>query len=453
MKNVASKNEELLANGPIVKTMLTLGIPAFIAQFINLLYNIVDRIYIGHIPDSGAMALTGVGVCFPIITLITAFSGLIGSGGSPLAGIAFGKGDKERAEKILGNSVTSLFVISIVLTIVFQIIKKPFLFLFGASDVTYQYAGEYLSIYLCGTVFMMLSLGLNAYISVQGEAKFAMLTILIGAVINLVLDPVFIFALNMGVKGAAFATIISQAVSALWVIRFLTSKRAVLKIKKENLRLAGNILKEVISLGISPFIMGATESLITVIFNRGALVYGNDLYVGSMTILQSAMQMIFVPLNGFTQGVAPVISYNYGAKNRERVRKVCFSLIAISASFSFLLSGLFILMPGTVAGCFTDDTELIGICIKMLPIFICGMLVFGLQSGSQTCFMALGKAKQAFFFAVLRKVILLSPLAIILPAATGNILGLYIAEPISDVVSAITCFIVFLITIKREKFE
>ena len=451
MKKISNKNEELLANGPILKTMLTLGIPAFVAQFINLLYNIVDRMYIGHIPEIGAMALTGVGVSFPIITLITAFSGLIGSGGSPLAGIAFGKGDKERAEKILGNSVTALFILSIILTIVFQIIKKPFLFLFGASEVTYQYAGEYLTIYLCGTVFMMLSLGLNAYISVQGEAKFAMLTIVIGAVLNLILDPIFIFVLNMGVKGAAFATIISQAVSALWVIKFLTSKRAVLKIRKENLPLSGSVLKEVTALGISPFIMGATESLITVIFNRGALLYGNDLYVGSMTILQSAMQMIFVPMNGFTQGVAPVVSYNYGARNLERVRKICFSLIGIAGTFSFLLSSIFIIAPGAIASCFTDDAQLIALCTKMLPIFVCGMLIFGLQSGSQTCFMALGKAKQAFFFAVLRKVILLSPLALILPAVTNNILGLYIAEPISDALSAIACFTVFIITIKKEK--
>lgn len=445
------RNEELLANGPILKTMLTLGIPVFIAQFINILYNVVDRMYIGHIPETGAMALTGVGVCFPILTLIMAFSSLIGAGGAPLAGIAFGKGNKDKAEKILGNSATALFVLSIILTLFFQIIKKPFLFMFGASQETYRYAGEYLTIYLCGTVFVMLALGLNAYITVQGEAKISMVTVLIGAVLNLILDPIFIFVFNMGVKGAAIATVISQAVSAAWVVKFLSSRKAVLRIRRKNLKLSGDIIKEIMALGVSPFVMSATESLIVVIFNRGALIYGNDLYVGSMTILQSALQIIFVPLNGFTQGVSPIISYSYGAGNFERVKKVCYTLIAIAGSSCFILSGLFILFPGRVAACFTTDADLIAICIKMLPIFICGMLIFGLQSGCQTCFMALGKAKQAFFFAVLRKVILLSPLALILPAVTHNILGLYIAEPISDSLSAITCFIVFLITLRREE--
>lgn len=444
------KNEEMLARGPILKTMLTLGIPAFVAQFINLLYNIVDRMYIGHIPDVGAMALTGVGVCFPILTLIAAFSSLIGSGGAPLAGIAFGKGDKEHAEHILGNSVTALVFLGVMLTIVFQVIKKPFLFLFGASEETYTYAGDYLAIYLCGTIFVMLAVGLNTYITVQGQALFSMVTILIGAVLNLILDPIFIFAFDMGVKGAAIATVISQAVSAAWVVHFLTSKRATLRIRRKCLRLSRKLLLEIMALGVSPFIMSATESLIVVIFNRGALIYGNDLYVGSMTMLQSVMQMIFVPMNGFTYGVSPVISYSYGAGNMKRVKQVCYSLIAIAGIFSFTLSFTFMLIPRQLAKCFTTDPELIAIFVKKLPIFVAGMLVFGLQSGCQTCFMALGKAKQAFFFAVLRKVILLSPLALILPAVTNNILGLYIAEPISDAVSAITCFTVFLLTLKKE---
>ena len=304
------RNEELLANGPILKTMLTLGIPVFIAQFINILYNVVDRMYIGHIPETGAMALTGVGVCFPILTLIMAFSSLIGAGGAPLAGIAFGKGNKDKAEKILGNSATALFALSIILTLFFQIIKKPFLFMFGASQETYRYAGEYLTIYLCGTVFVMLALGLNAYITVQGEAKISMVTVLIGAVLNLILDPIFIFVFNMGVKGAAIATVISQAVSAAWVVKFLSSSKASLRIRRTNLKVSGDIIKEIMALGVSPFVMSATESLIVVIFNRGALIYGNDLYVGSMTILQSALQIIFVPLNGCTQGVSPIISYS-----------------------------------------------------------------------------------------------------------------------------------------------
>jgi len=451
MQKEYNNKEELLNNGPILRTMLTLGIPVFIAQFINLLYNIVDRIYIGHIKDTGAMALTGVGICFPILTLISAFASLIGAGGAPVAGIAFGKGDKDKAEKILGNSLTALVVISIALTVIFQVIKKPFLFMFGASNETYQYAGEYLTIYLCGTIFVMLVLGLNSYITVQGEAATAMVTVVIGAIINLILDPVFIFAFGMGVKGAAVATVISQAVSACWVIRFLVSEKATLKLRRDNLAISMPIIDEIVALGISPFVMGATESLIVVIFNRGALLYGNDLYVGSMTILQSAIQIIFVPLNGFTHGVAPIISYSYGAGNFERVKKVSFTLIKMTGTFCMVLSGIFMLIPGRVAACFTTDVELIAICEKMMPIFLAGMLIFGLQSGCQTCFMALGKAKQAFFFAVLRKVILLSPLALILPAVSKNILGLYIAEPVSDSISAITCFIVFMITMKKEE--
>jgi len=448
---MVGKNEKKLADGSIIKTMLSLGLPTFIAQFVNILYNIVDRMYIGHIEGYGAMALTGVGVCFPILMLITAFSSLIGAGGAPLSGIAFGKGDKKQAEKILGNSVVFLIGISVVLTILFQWIKEPFLYLFGASDATYPYAGAYLNIYLFGTVFVMLTLGLNPYITTQGEAKISMFTILIGAALNLVLDPIFIFILDMGVQGAAIATVISQAVSALWVVRYLSSKKAVLRIRKENLKPSFGIFKQITSLGISPFVMSATESVITVIFNRGAYLYGNDLYVGSMTILHSAIQMIFVPINGFSQGVSPIISYSYGANNIDRVKKTCRAEIIIVFSFCLLMSTTFILFPGTVSGFFTSDEELIEICRHMLPIFIAGMTIFGLQSGCQTCFMALGKAKQAFFFAVFRKIILLSPLALILPAAMNNILGLYLAEPISDSLSALTCFVVFLITIKKIK--
>lgn len=449
MKKEAVNREELLARGPIVKTMLTLGIPTFVAQLVNLLYNIVDRVYIGHIKDAGAMALTGVGVCFPIISLISAFFSLIGAGGAPLCGIAFGKGDKNQAEKILGNGLTMLVALSIVLTAVFQIIKKPFLYMFGASDVTYPYAKEYITIYLCGTIFVMLAYGLNTFIIVQGESTIAMLSVLIGAVLNLILDPVFIFALGMGVKGAALATIISQAVSAVWVIKFLCSEKATIRIRRENLKPEGSVVGRVLALGVSPFIMSATESLITVVFNSGAQKYGNDLYVGSITILQSVLLIIFTPLNGFTQGVSPLISYNYGAKNLDRVKRTCMTLIAITGTVCLVMTSLFMIFPRFVSGLFTDDTELLNICGKMLPIFICGMLVFGLQSGCQTCFMALGKAKQAFFFAMLRKVILLTPLAIILPKAMNNILGLYLAEPISDATSAITCFIVFIVTLRQ----
>ncbi len=449
MRNSGNK-EELLKSGPIFKTMLVMGIPTFVAQFINLMYNIVDRVYIGHISDCGAQALTGVGVCFPIITFISAFTSLIGMGGAPLAGIALGAGNREKAEKILGNSFSALILVSVVLTIVFQLIKKPFLYMFGASDATYLYAGPYLSIYLVGTIFVMISMGLNTYITTQGAATTAMFSIIIGAAVNMILDPIFIFALDMGVKGAAYATVISQAISAIWVLHFLTGKKATLRIKRENLGLDIHILMSICALGISPFIMGATESLISVVFNSGAQKYGGDLYVGSITILQSVMQMISVPMNGFASGVQPIISYNYGAKNMERVKKSSLTLIGITFMSSCVLTLICMTIPGKIAGLFTTDVKLIDICSSVLPIFMAGMLVFGLQSGCQNSFLSLGKAKQSLFFALLRKVILLTPLALILPGITNSVMGLYYAEPISDVISAICCVIVFMITLKRE---
>ena len=449
MRNSGNK-EELLKSGPIFKTMLVMGIPTFVAQFINLMYNIVDRVYIGHISDCGAQALTGVGVCFPIITFISAFTSLIGMGGAPLAGIALGAGNREKAEKILGNSFSALILVSVVLTIVFQLIKKPFLYMFGASDATYLYAGPYLSIYLVGTIFVMISMGLNTYITTQGAATTAMFSIIIGAAVNMILDPIFIFALDMGVKGAAYATVISQAISAIWVLHFLTGKKATLRIKRENLGLDIHILMSICALGISPFIMGATESLISVVFNSGAQKYGGDLYVGSITILQSVMQMISVPMNGFASGVQPIISYNYGAKNMERVKKSSLTLIGITFMSSCVLTLICMTIPGKIAGLFTTDVKLIDICSSVLPIFMAGMLVFGLQSGCQNSFLSLGKAKQSLFFALLRKVILLTPLALILPGITNSVMGLYYAEPISDVISAVCCVIVFTITLKRE---
>ena len=449
MRNSGNK-EELLKSGPIFKTMLVMGIPTFVAQFINLMYNIVDRVYIGHISGCGAQALTGVGVCFPIITFISAFTSLIGMGGAPLAGIALGAGNREKAEKILGNSFSALILVSVVLTIVFQLIKKPFLYMFGASDATYLYAGPYLSIYLVGTIFVMISMGLNTYITTQGAATTAMFSIIIGAAVNMILDPIFIFALDMGVKGAAYATVISQAISAIRVLHFLTGKKATLRIKRENLGLDIHILMSICALGISPFIMGATESLISVVFNSGAQKYGGDLYVGSITILQSVMQMISVPMNGFASGVQPIISYNYGAKNMERVKKSSLTLIGITFMSSCVLTLICMTIPGKIAGLFTTDVKLIDICSSVLPIFMAGMLVFGLQSGCQNSFLSLGKAKQSLFFALLRKVILLTPLALILPGITNSVMGLYYAEPISDVISAVCCVIVFTITLKRE---
>lgn len=441
-------SEERLGTEPVWKLMFSMGIPTFIGQLIYLLYNIVDRVFIGHIPGSGAAALTGVGLCFPIISLVIAFSQFVGAGGAPLAAIALGKGDRLEAEKILANGVSMLIFFSVILTTVFYVIKKPFLYAFGASDSTYAYSEQYLSIYLCGTLFVMLVMGLNSFITAQGQAKVAMVSILTGAFLNLILDPIFIFALKLGVKGAAYATIISQTVSAIWVVGFLFSKKATLGIRPSLMKPDSKIILRVASLGVSPFIMSSTESLITIVFNRGAALYGNDLYVGSITILQSVCQMIFTPINGFSQGVQPIISYNYGAGNKERVRIVCKRLIGIAFVVSFALSITCIIIPQKIAGIFTNDASLIEICSHVLPIYLAGMTIFGLQAGCQSSFMALGQAKKSLFFALFRKVILLTPLAIILPEITGSITGLYVAEPVSDALSAIVCVIVFAYSLK-----
>ena len=380
---------------------------------------------------------------------MVSFAKLVGAGGGPVGGSGLGQKDRKQGESILGKSVSLLIILAIALTIIFQLIKKPFLFMFGASEATYVYAGQYLAIYLCGTIFVMFSAGLNSYITVQGASVTAMCSVLIGAVMNLVLDPIFIFVFHMGVKGAAVATILAQASSAIWILYFLTSEKATLKIKAKNLKLDVDIIARITALGISPFIMGATESLISIVFNSGAQKYGNDLYVGSITILQSCMQMISTPLNGFTTGVQPIISYNYGANNLDRVKKTCLSLIAITFTFSASLCAVALFVPEVIAGLFTTDVSLIALCEEVMPVFICGLLVFGVQCGSQSSFMALGKAKQSLFFALFRKVILLTPLALILPATMHSVMGIYYAEPISDTISAISCFLVFLWTLKK----
>lgn len=448
-RELKQSKEEKMGTAPIVPLMLSMGIPTFIAQLIYLLYNIVDRIFIGHIPEIGATALTGVGLCFPIITLITAFSQFVGAGGAPLAAIALGRQEREQAEKILANGCTMLLVFACILMAVFYVIKKPFLYAFGASDATYIYSEKYLNIYLIGTLFVMIAMGLNTFITAQGQAKVSMVSVLAGAFLNMLLDPLFIFGLKLGVQGAAYATIISQAVSALWILSFLFSKRATLRIKPKLMKPDFSVMKKIGSLGISPFIMAATESLITVVFNRGAATYGNDLYVGSITILQSVSQMIFTPINGFSQGVQPVISYNYGAGNTDRVKGICFRLIGTTFLVSCIMSLTAILVPGKIVGIFTNDAELVQICAQVLPVYIAGMLIFGIQSGCQGAFMALGQAKKSLFFALLRKVILLTPLAIFLPMITGSITGLYLAEPISDAVSAAVCGLTFFLSLNK----
>ena len=437
-----------MATESIGKLMLSMAIPSVIAQIINILYSIVDRIYIGHIEGVGMEALTGVGVTFPIITLISAFSAFVGVGGAPLASIWLGKGDRKRAETILGNGVTMLAAFTVLLMVVFYAFQRPLLYMFGASDATIDYAVDYISVYLVGTIFVELALGLNTFIISQGQSRIAMMAVLIGAVANIVLDPIFIFVFHMGVKGAARATVISQLLSALWTVGFLVSSRSSLTIKKEALKPDWPVIGSIMALGVSPFIMRTTESLISIVLNSGLQRYGGDIYVGSLTIMQSVMQMYAAPIGGFTQGVQPVISYNFGAGNFDRVKKLYRRMIGICFAFSAGATALVIIFPEFFASMFTNDAELITLVGKMMPIFMCGMLVFGLQNGIQPTFLALGQAKISLFIAVFRKVILLVPLALILPLRFG-VMGIYYAEPISDILSATVASVLFFTHIKK----
>ena len=432
----------------ITRLMISLAIPSVLAQIVNVLYNIVDRIYIGRIPGVGAVALTGVGVTFPIITIISAFSGFASGGGAPLAAIALGQGDRKRAERILGNCVSMLLFFTVILMAFFFVFQKPLLYVFGASDNTIGYSSTYISIYLLGTVFVELAVGLNTFISAQGQARTAMFSVLIGAVVNIVLDPIFIFVFHMGVAGAAVATIISQALSAAWVLRFLCSEKSGIRLKKAGMKLDFSLIGQIMALGVSPFVMSATESAITIVMNHGLQVYGGDLYVGSMTILQSVLQLVFVPISGFTNGVQPIISYNFGAGKFDRVKMTIKRMISITFLAAFVYVVFAMLRPGLFARLFTTDEDLIALVKKVLPVYIAGMSVFGVQSGVQSSFLGLGQAKISLCIALLRKVILLIPLALILPRFFG-VMGVYYSEPVADILSVLTASTLFLLNIRK----
>jgi putative MATE family efflux protein len=438
------RSEEALASAPVGPLMFKLALPAVAAQLINMLYNIVDRIYIGHIPEVGRTALTGLGVTFPILMLISAFTAFAGMGGAPLASIHLGAGDREGAEKILGNSTTLLLCLAAVLTTLFSVVKEPLLMAFGASEDTIGYALDYISIYLMGTVFVQLALGLNAYITAQGRALVAMCSVLIGAVLNILLDPVFIFGFQMGVKGAALATIISQGVSACWVVGFLCSGRSGLRIRRKNMGLDPKVIASIAALGIAPFIMQSTESLVTVVLNSGLQHYGGDLYVGTITVMQSVMQMVVMPVQGITQGVQPIMSYNFGAKNYQRVRQVFRLLLRTTLTVTVAAFLVVTVFPRPLALIFNDDRELVELVGRVMPIFFGGIWAFGAQIACQSAFMAMGQAKTSLFLALLRKVILLVPLAIILPLVTRNVMGIYVAEPVADILASATTLTLFL---------
>lgn len=442
------KQDERLGSAPLGKLMVSMAVPAVAAQLINVLYNIVDRIYIGHIPGYGDTALTGVGVTFPIIMLISAFSSFAGMGGAPLASIELGKGNYDRAEKILGNSAGLLVLFSVVLTTVFSLFKTPVLYAFGGSDTTIVYAESYIGIYLAGTIFVQTALGLNTFISGQGASKTAMLSVLIGAFLNICLDPVFIFVMDLGVRGAAAATVLSQAVSAAWVVRFLTSKKSAVRIKWNNMRLVPALVKRIGALGVSPFIMQSTESLVSITLNSGLQRYGGDIYVGTMAIMTSIMQFIYIPVNGITQGVQPIISYNYGAGNMERVKEVFFKMLGIAFFSMFVLGGIAVAAPGVYVSVFTNNEELTSLTVRVMPVYFLGTIFFGIQAACQSTFIALGQAKVSAFIALLRKVILLIPLAVILPKFMG-VMGVYRAEPAADFISVTVTAVLFTIIFKR----
>ena len=440
--------KDSLGTEPVGKLLFRLSVPAVLAQIINMLYNIVDRAYIGHIEGIGSMALTGVGLTFPIIMLISAFSSLVGMGGAPLAAIKMGEKNNQHAEKILGNCVTALFVLSVVLTTFFMIYKRPLLMVFGASGNTIDYADDYLSIYLIGTVFVQTALGLNSFINTQGFAKTGMITVVIGAALNIVLDPIFIFVFGMGVKGAALATIISQAVSAIWVLGFLFGKRTVLRIRKKNLKISPKVLLAVLGLGVSPFVMQATESLVNIVLNANLQRYGGDNAVGAMTIISSAMQMFMMPLMGLSQGAQPIVSYNYGARQFDRVKKA-FHIFLISALvFSCSVWLLCEFAPQVIISVFSSDAGLLEITEWAMRIFMGGILFMGAQIACQQTFLAMGKAKVSLILALLRKVILLIPLVYIL-APIFEVTGVFCAEPVADFLASATTVTVFMIYYKK----
>ena len=449
LDNNNSKSSEL-ANKPVGKLLFQLALPAIAAQIINVLYNVVDRMYIGHIPDIGAMALTGVGVTMPVIMAVSAFAYLISMGGSPRASIMMGKQDYDKAEEIVGNCAMTLIIISVTLTIILLLFSKPLLMVFGASENTIIYALRYLRIYSMGTIFVQLALGLNAFITAQGKAKTSMFTVLIGAVTNIILDPIFIFVFNMDVRGAALATIISQAISCIWILAFMTSKRTILKLKLKNLKISPNIILPCLALGFSPFIMQFTESILFVSFNTSLLKYGGDLAVGAMTILSSIMQFSFLPIMGLTQGAQPIISYNYGANNLNRV-KSAFKILLISClSFSLLMWIISEFFPYVFVRIFTSDEELINYAIWALKIYMAASLIFGAQTACQQTFVALGNAKISAFLAILRKVILLIPLIFILPVFMQNkVMAVLLAEPIADFLAVCTTVTLFTIYFKK----
>jgi len=446
--------KEFLANEPIGKLLFRLSIPTVVAQLINMLYNIVDRIYIGHIPGDGSMALTGVGVCMPLIMLVAAFATLVSSGGAPRASIFMGEKDTESAEKTLGNCFSLQIVVSVILTAVLLIWNKDLLLAFGASENTIGYATDYMSIYALGTLFVQMTLGMNTFITAQGFTTVSMVSVIIGAVCNIVLDPIFIFGFDMGVKGAALATIISQMLSCVWIISFLCGKKTQLKIKKENLKLRADIILPCIALGTAAFVMQSSESVISVCFNSSLLKYGGDIAVGAMTIMTSVMQFAMLPLQGIAQGAQPITSYNFGAKNAGRVKKTFRLLLITCLTYSIALWAAVMIAPEVFVKIFTSDASLAQFAAPMLRIYLGGLGLFGIQIACQMTFTSLGKAANSIVVAVVRKFVLLLPLIYIMPSILADkTQAVYMAEPVADIIAVTFTAILFTFQFKKALKE
>lgn len=436
--------------GPL---LFRLALPSVVAQIVNLLYNVVDSIYIGHIEGVGRIALTGVGICLPIVICTSAFSALVGRGGAPKMSICIGQGDNERAERILGSCFAFLLLLGVILTPILLIFNEPLLWMFGASESTISYALEYIDIYSIGTVFVMISLGLNAFITAQGYTKMSMLTVMIGAALNIVLDPIFIFVFDMGVSGAALATIISQAVSALWAMYFLM-RRSALKIRLKYMRLDMRLIGGCLALGVSPFVMQITESLIAICFNRSLLLYGGDIAVSAMTILLKLMQFAVMPLQGITQGAQPITSYNYGSGNALRVKQSFSLLIKVCLIYTLTMWAAIMLFPKAFILLFNDDPALLEYAVRPLRVYFAGMGIFGAQMACQNTFIAIGNAKASLFLALLRKVFLLTPLIYILPMFFENkAMSVFLAEPVADIIAVITTVTMFTFSFKKTMRE
>ena len=438
------------SKGSIKKCIIEQAIPLTLAQIVQLLYNLIDRIYIGRLPEIGDLALTGVGITFPIIVLIAAFTGLLGNGAVPIFSIVRGNKRDDEAEKIMGNAFSLLFIMALVLFLTGYFFRRPIIFLFGASEASYQYANEYLQIYLFGTLFSMLSTGLNGFINAQGFPKVGMMTMVVGAVTNIVLDPIFIFTLNMGVKGAALATVISQTVSVIWVLRFLTGKKALLKLKKANFALKKSIVKQIVVMGIPAFVMQGSNCLVQVVCNRTLQGYGGDVYVGIMTVLNSVREVVNLPVVGISTGAQPVLGYNYGAKQNERVKEGIRFMTSIQCIYTVAAWIIVMIMPQYIFSVFSKEQATILKGAEMLTLYFFGYFFMALQFAGQSSFQALGRSKNAIFFSMLRKVIIVVPLTILLPVMGFGIKGVFLAEPISNAVGGTICFIVMLKTVYKK---